>query len=297
MRVLVTGATGYIGSAVAEVLSGAGHTVVGLARSREAEAELARRGHETVSGDLRHPRTLAAAAASSDGVVHTAVTQDADMGPCEQASVRVFLEALSGSNRPFIYTSGVWVYGSAPPGGMLVEESPTDPVAIFDWRPALEQEVLSAASAGVRSIVIRPAMVYGRGGGPLNQFGEMAHDGAPRYVGDGANHWALVHVDDLAELYLLALDSAPPGTLVNAARGEPVPVRELAAAATAGGRFRSPPAPWPLTEAAATLGPAVAEALTRNHRMSGQRAERLLGWRPPPRAPLEELRAMQPRSR
>ena len=122
-------------------------------------------------------------------------------------------KGLRGSDAPFIFTSGVWVYGSAPPGRLLNEDSPTDPVATFAWRPALESEVIAAAGDGVRTVVIRPGMVYGRGGGPLNQFAAMAEGGVPRYVGDGENHWSLVHVDDLAELYGLAVERAPAGTL------------------------------------------------------------------------------------
>jgi nucleoside-diphosphate-sugar epimerase len=202
------------------------------------------------------------------------------MAASEQAAVRAFLGALAGSGKPFIYTSGVWVYGSAPPGQLLDEDSATDAVAIYAWRPALESEVLAAAGAGVRAIVIRPMMVYGRGGGPLNQFAEMAIDGVPRYVGDGTNHWTLVHVDDLATLYVLALERAPAGTLVNAAAGEPVRVRDLALAATVGAGFARPPVAWPQAEAAVELGDDVAEALTRDHRVSGERARRLLGWRP-----------------
>ena len=139
---------------------------------------------------------------------------------------------LLDAGTPLVFTSGVWVYGSAPPGEVLDEDSEPDPVRIYAWRPALEREVLDAGG-----IVIRPGMVYGRGGGPMNQFAEMADEhGVPRHVGDGRNHWSIVHVDDLADLYRILVEDAPAGTLVNGITGDPVEVRDLAAAACDGRR-------------------------------------------------------------
>ena len=290
MRILLTGGTGYIGAVVAETLTRHGHTLACTCRTAEAEAKLRARGHEAARVDLRDPDGLARAAPGHDAVVHTAATQDEDMGPVEQAAVRAILTALRGSGGAFISTSGVWVYGSAPQGRLLDEDSPTDPVATFAWRPALESEVVAAAADGVRTVVIRPGMVYGRGGGPLNQFAAMAEGGVPRYVGDGTNHWTLVHVDDLAELYALALERAPAGTLVNGVAGPPLRVKDMAEAAAAGAGFAAPPASWPVAEAAAQIGPEDADGVTRDHRISGERARTLVGWEPPPRSPLAELR-------
>jgi nucleoside-diphosphate-sugar epimerase len=290
VRVLVTCATGYVGAVVAECLARRRHAVAGTARTDEAEAVLAAHGYTAVRADLHDPGGLAEAAAGCDAVIHTAATQDEHMGPVEQAAVRAMLAAVRGTDAPFVYTSGVWVYGSAPPGRLLDEDSPTDPVATFAWRPALESEVVAAAADGVRTVVIRPGMVYGRGGGPLNQFATMADGGVPRYVGDGENHWTLVHVDDLADLYALAIERAPAGTLVNGVIGPPLRVRDMAEAATAGAGFEVPPAPWAAAEAIAELGPADADGVTRDHRISDERAWTLLGWEPPQRSPLAELR-------
>jgi len=293
VRILVTGATGYIGAVVCETLSARGHTVVGTARSPAAEAELAAHGYEIAHADLVEPESLARAAAACDAVVHTAATQDEDMGPAEQAAVRAMLAGLAGSGKAFVYTSGVWVYGSAPPGRVMDEDTPPDPVALFAWRPALEAEVIAAAARGVRTIVIRPGMVYGRGGGPCNHFAAMAEDGVPRYVGDGQNHWSLVHVDDLAALYALAIERAPAGTLVNGVAGPPLRVRDLAEAAAAGAGFEAAPVAWPVMEAAVELGADDADGVTRDHRISGERARALLGWVPAPRSPLDELRSQR----
>ncbi len=286
----MTGATGYLGAAVAGVLAGRGHTVAGTARSAAAESELAARGHEAIRADLHDPDTLARAAAACDATIHTAATQDEEMGPTEQAAVRAMLASLAGTGKAFVYTSGVWVYGSAPPGRRLDEDSVPDPVGLLAWRPGLEREVLAAAATGIRTVVIRPGMVYGRGGGPLMQFAGMAKNGVPRYVGDGENHWSLVHVDDLAELYALALERAPAGTLVNGVTGPPVRVRELADAAAAGAGFAAPPEPWPAADAALELDPDDVDGVTRDHRIAGERARTLLGWDPPARSPLDELR-------
>jgi nucleoside-diphosphate-sugar epimerase len=281
MRVLLTGATGYIGSVVGAALVRAGHDVAGTARTDDGAAQLERGGVVPVRADLRSPESLAEPAAAADVVVHTAATQEDDMGPAEQAATRVLLAA----GTPLIFTSGVWVYGSAPPGVVLDEDSEPDPVRIYAWRPALEAEVLETGG-----IVIRPGMVYGRGGGPMNQFVEMAgDDGVPRHVGDGRNHWSIVHVDDLAELYRLLVEEASERTLVNGITGDPIEVRELAAAACEGAGAAAP-VPWPRDDAAHEIGYTMAEALTRDHRITGARARELLGWRPAEREPLEELR-------
>src|SRR5215217_6509924 len=257
MKVFLTGATGYIGSAVAERLRAAGHEVSALARSDAAAAKLAATGIRGVPGDFSDPRSITGAAREADGVISLATTYDPAIdGP----AIDAILEALSGSNKPFIYTSGIWSHGDT--GGKVVDEtSPPRPAPLVSWRQAVEDRVLQAASRGIRSSVIRPAVVYGRGGGIPAGFAESAQkDGAARYVGTGDNRWPFVQVDDLADLYALALEKAPPGTLLLGVSGPSYRVRDVAAAASRGAGAGGKTVGWPLEEARAKIG-AYADAL------------------------------------
>ena len=199
LKVFLTGATGYIGGAVADALLAAGHSVVGLARSDEAARKLTAKGIIPFHGDLNSSLNLAKAAMESDGVIHAGTTND---GRIDQEAVRAMLDALPGSSKPFLYTSGIWVLGDTE-GKVADETWPLNPAALVAWRPGVEQLVLAAARTGVRSIVIRPGVVYGHGGGIAADFVKFAREtGAARYVGTGENHWPLVHVEDLADLYV-----------------------------------------------------------------------------------------------
>jgi nucleoside-diphosphate-sugar epimerase len=285
MKVFLTGATGYIGTAVAERLRAAGHQLSGLARSDQAAAKLDAAGVTPIRGDFTNPAAVASGARSANAVISMATTYDAKV---DAPAVDAILDALAGSNKPFIYTSGIWVNGDT--GGSVVDEtSLAEPVELVAWRKAVEDRVL-AGKRGVRSIVIRPAIVYGRGGGIPAGFRDSARkEGAARFVGSGQNRWPMVHVDDLADLYVLALERAPAGTLLLAASGPAVPVKELAAAASRGAGRSGNTAEWPIEHARAELGSGYADALTLDQQASSRRAEELLGWRPHRPGPLEDL--------
>jgi nucleoside-diphosphate-sugar epimerase len=285
MRVFLTGATGYIGGAVTERLRAAGHQLSGLARTDAAAARLSAAGIEPMRGDFANPRSVAAGARAADGVISLATTYDAAVdGP----AIDAILEALAGSNKPFIYTSGIWSHGDTA-GNVVDENSPPNPPALVAWRQGVEDRVLAGARRKIRAVVIRPAIVYGRGGGIPAGFVESARkEGAAQFVGTGENRWPFVHVDDLADLYLLALENAPPGTLLLGVGGEAHPVREVAAAASRGagadGRVRA----WPLEDARKKLG-AYADALVLDQQASGRRAKQLLGWQPHRADVLEDI--------
>jgi nucleoside-diphosphate-sugar epimerase len=283
MRIFLTGATGYIGSAVAEALEAAGHTVAPLARSDESDQDLRRRGFTPFRGDLKTPDSLVAAVSACDGVIHAGTTND---GRLDTEAISKMLGALRGSGKPFVYTSGVWVYGNT--GDRVADEdSPLNPLALVAWRPAVERMVLDAE---LRGIVIRPAVVYGRAAGILGDFVQSARErNAARYVGDGQNRWPLVHVEDLADLYVRALDHAPAGTLLNAVGGPSVKVRDLAEAASFGADAGGNVEAWPLAQARETLG-GYADALALDQQVSSQKAQALLRWNPQAASAIEELR-------
>jgi nucleoside-diphosphate-sugar epimerase len=199
--------------------------------------------------------------------------------------VRTLLDALAGSGKPFLYTSGVWVLGAT--GDTVADEgaSTKAAAAIVVWRPGIEEMVTHGAGQGIRSVVIRPGVVYGRGGGAPGAFVAGGRKrGVVRFVGDGRQRWPMVHVDDLADLYVLAL-AAPAGTVLNAA-GPSLPVREIAEAAAIATGARAEA--WPLEEARARLG-VYADALALDQQVSAGRA-RALGWRPSRPSVLEEIR-------
>jgi nucleoside-diphosphate-sugar epimerase len=284
MRVFLTGATGYIGGAVTDVLRAGGYELTGLARSDSSAARLTAAGIRPVRGDLSEPSNVAGAARAADAVINLATTYGATVdGP----AVDAILDALAGSDKPFIYTSGIWSYGDT--GGTVVDEtSPVHPAPLVAWRQAVEDRVRESAKRGIRSVVFRPAVVYGRAGGMPAQFADSARkDGAARFVGTGQNRWPLVHVDDLADLYAIALDRAPAGTLLLGVHGPSQRVRDLAAAASRGAGAGGRTVAWPLEEARQKLG-AYADALVLDQQASGRRAEEL-GWRPHRPDALEDL--------
>jgi nucleoside-diphosphate-sugar epimerase len=288
MKVFLTGATGYIGSAVVEKLLAAGHEVTGLARSEEAARKLEALGARSVPGDLHDSESIARASLEADGVIHMASTGGADAPQADTEAVAAILDALNGTGKPFIYTSGVWVYGNTKES-VVDEESPLDPTPLVAWRPPNEQRVLEAAARGVRSIVVRPGMVYGRGGGSVGEMVQAGREkGAVRFVGTGENRWTLVHVEDLADLYVKALERAPAGTLLLAAVGESMRVREIAAAAARAAGVDGRTESWPIEQARERLG-AYADALVLDQQVSAAKAMRLLDWKPRAPSLLEEL--------
>lgn len=285
MRIFLTGATGYIGSAVADRLRQAGHELSGLARSEAALSRVRASGIRPVSGDFSEPDSLGLAAQAADGVISMATTYDPGI---DSPAIDAILDALAASGKPFIYTSGIWSHGDT--GGRVIDEtSPPRPASLVAWRQAVEDRVLEAANRGIRTVVIRPAIVYGRGGGIPAGFVESARkEGSARYVGTGDNRWPFVHVDDLADLYLLALEHAPAGTLLLGVTGPSHAVRDVAAAASKGAGAGGKTVGWPLEEARKTLG-LYADALVLDQQASGRRAQELLGWRPHRPDVLEDL--------
>jgi nucleoside-diphosphate-sugar epimerase len=275
MKILVTGATGYIGSAVSERLARAGHSVTALVHSDASDGKASAAGHATVRGSLADPATVAAAVRERDpdAVVWTATTND---GAVDGPAIAAALAALAGSGKTFLYTSGIWVHGDG--GGAVIDETTAlAPIALVEWRAGVEEQVLG--TAGIRAVILRPAIAYGRAGGIPAMLVEWARrDGLVRVPGDGRNRWTLVHIDDLADLYLRAVERAPSGTALLATGGGAV-LNDIARAASQAGGAGGAVEPWPLEQARAALGP-FADALALDQRASSARARELLGWQP-----------------
>lgn len=230
MRVFVTGATGFLGSAVVHELRGAGHQVVGLARSDEAAASLAAAGVEVRRGDLDDPDGLTRGAADSDGVIHTAFVHDfADFGGAvrtDRRAIEALGEALVGSDRPLVVTSAT---GFLPAGRLVTERDVPDPGST-NPRGASEPVALAYAERGVRVSVLRLPLVHGEGdhGFLPTLVGIARAKGLSAYPGDGANRWPAVHRLDAAHLFRLALEAAPPGARLHGVAEEGVPFLEVA---------------------------------------------------------------------
>lgn len=288
MRVLITGATGLIGGAVARRLKAGGHEVVGLARSKASAGKLAKDGFVVVRGELSDAASVASAARVADAVIHAASPNDENAAIYDETATRAIIEALRGTGKRLVYTSGCFVYG--PTGDApATEDRPLNPLELVRWRQGLEVEVLTAATEGVQPMVIRPAWVYGNWGGTaMMMYGAAKEDGVARYIGDGQNRWSTVHADDLADLYALSLERAPVSSIFNGAHGPATPLIEIARAASeaagAGGRV----ATWPLEEARQALW-GFADAIACDQTISGEKAARELGWRPSRHSIVDEL--------
>jgi nucleoside-diphosphate-sugar epimerase len=280
MNIFLTGASGYIGRRVAEKLQAAGHQILGLARSDHAVQWMQNQGITAHRGDLFDGPSLTQAALLADGVIHLGAAVGPAWAEGDRIAVHALLDALAGSGKPFVYTSGTPIYGDTSLT-VVDEDAPLNPPPFFAWRPRVEQQVLAAASQDVRSIILRPATVYGRGGGSslLLLLREAQQEEVAHYVGTGQNRWSTVHVDDLADLYVLALERASARSVLNAAAGASVSLKELATAISfAIGRERSV-ASWTLEQARAALGPR-ADFFAMNQHVSGAKATLLLGWNP-----------------
>jgi nucleoside-diphosphate-sugar epimerase len=283
MQVFITGATGYVGGSVATRLMQAGHTVIGLARSDEAAAALKKRGIEPLAGDINAYAPFVAVAKRVDAVINAANSDNPFV-------VHALLEALNGSNKTLIQTSGSSVvgnYDNGEPGDRIFDEdTPFTPQPEKAGRVAIDRSVLDAARNGVRAIVIRPTLIYGRGLGvaatsiQLPRLIDVARrHGVGRHVGRGLNIWSNVHIADVAELYLLALEKAPAGSLFYAENGE-ADFKSVAGAISAMLGFGGATRDWPIGEAVAELGPAAYLSFGSNSRVRGVKSRSVLGWQP-----------------
>ena len=286
MDVFLTGGTGLVGSALLSALLADGHTVHALARSDSSAQALEAAGATVVRGSVEDAGLLAEAARTADGFVHTAAGADGKDADRDAALLDAVLPALAGSNKPYVHTSGVWVHGA----GTIDEDTPFAPPALTAWRLPLDARVRAAADDGVRSVVIAPGIVYGRGLGlpTVVKDGPRTDDGALLLPGSGEQRWTTVHTEDLARLYVAALTEAAPGAYYLGVNGQNPTVREIGEAANRGAGLDERTVASTEAETEARLG-ALAGALDISQEATGDRARAELGWAPTGPSLLEDL--------
>jgi len=278
MRVFVTGATGFIGSAVVRELIDAGHQVLGLARSEKASKDLVAAGAKVHRGSLEDIESLRSGAAVVDGVIHTAFRHDfSNYGPAAEAdrrAIETLGAALAGSDRRLIVTSGTLL--AQPQGRLATEDDAPNP----SFPRKSEEAGLALASRGVRVAVLRlPPSVHGEGDhGFVPRLISIAHEkGVSAYTGDGLNRWPAVHRLDAAHLYRLVLEKSSAGGRYHGVADEGVPAREIAD--VIGSHLNVPVVSKSREEAADHFG-WIAPFFGMNGPASSAQTQERMGWRP-----------------
>jgi nucleoside-diphosphate-sugar epimerase len=278
MRVFVTGATGFIGSAIVRELIDASHQVLGLARSDAAAKSLLAAGADVHRGSLEDLESLRSGAAAADGVIHTAFIHDfSNYGPAAEADrlgIETLGNALAGSDRPLIVTSGTLL--AQPQGPLATEEDAHNP----NFPRKSEDAALALAGRGVRASVLRlPPSVHGSGDhGFVPQLISIAREkGVSAFIGDGLNRWPAVHRLDAAHLYRFVLEKGNAGAAYHGVAAEGVPTREIAEAI---GRGLNVPVVSKSSEEAADHFGWIARFFGIDGPASSAQTQQRLGWKP-----------------
>ena len=293
-RLFITGASGYIGSVITELANADGYNIHGLSRTETSDAKLRSLGAVPVRGDLTSLEVLGRESAEADIVIHLATAYTISgppydtVWPVDKAALDAIAGSLAGTGKPLVFTSGTLIVASDPTGAETTEASPQEPKPI-NTRGKAERYALELARQGIRITAVRLApYVYGRGGSGVKLFMDMAANaGGVTCVDGGKNRTTVVHVDDAAQLYLLAAQKGKAGEVFNASGATDVTARQLfeAMAAALGVPL------WDITfaDAEARMGETFAYFLTVENRASGAKAAKELGWRPKGTGILEEI--------
>ena len=282
MHIFLTGATGYIGSAVLDAMVKGGHRVTAIARDPAKAAKLLAKGATPIIAELGLAKTYLPLLKETDAVVHTAYESSPRGVQMDLLAVETMLEAqreahaADGKARAFLYTSGVWVLGRTTRAAE--EDSPLDPPAHVAWRPAHEDVVLAAAGSGLRTVVIRPGVVYGGGRGIVSDLIKDALNGIVRVVGPGKNRWPCVYDHDLGDLYVRILEAPLAAGIFHANDEADERVSDIVEAIAGQVPQRPDIRNMPMAEARKKLG-TYADALALDQKVRSPKA-RALGWSP-----------------
>ncbi len=279
MNIFITGATGYIGSRIARTCRNAGHSVWGMTRKPEKVNILSQYEINPVIADMNNPASYLPVAKKCQVLIHAAMDPEHDTAELDRKTVQTLIAASAQSDekKMLIYTSGVWVYGNTL-GKIADESSSLKPISMISWRPQVEAMVIK--SDDVDGMVLRPGCGYGKEGGmTVHWFQGAASDNDFQVVGDGSNHWAMVHVDDLAAAYLAAVERNPRGEIFNITDGERHTVREMVQNVARVSEYNGDITFTSMKEAKKELG-ALADALAIDQIVDNRKAQRLLHWTP-----------------
>lgn len=285
MKIFLTGATGYIGGSLAQRLIEVGHEVHGLVRSQNKASALERSGIHPVIGTLDDAGILIDAAQKADGVINAASSD-------HRGAVEALIQGMAGSEKPFIHTSGSSIVcddarGAFESPAIYHDDSYIRPIPLREARVAIDRFVRTAGiTSGIRAIVLCPTMIYGTGRGLQKNSDQIPKllkrsrdSGAGIYIGKGLNRWSDVYIDDMIDLYLLALEKAPSGSFFFAENGEES-LKRIAESISNSLGFGGKTESWPAQDAIAEHGDWARFALASNSRVRATNARSLLGWSP-----------------
>ncbi len=285
MKILVTGATGFIGGSVAKRLRDEGHEILGLVRDPQKIAALSNLGIKPVLGTLEDKTALTQYALSADAVINAA---DSD----HQDAVETFIKALSGSGKIFIHTSGSSVIGDDAKGEYASEkiysdDTPFAPIPIRKARADLNNFIrIAGITAGIKTMVITPPMIYGDALGlpaQTDQIPKLIKKSKDKkagiYIGTGLNRWSNVHIKDLTDLYSLALAKGPSGVMFFVENGEES-LLTIAKAISGALGYKGKTLSWNVEDAIKEFGDWARFAIASNSRIKADNARNLLGWKP-----------------
>ena len=292
-RVFVTGASGYIGGSVAALLVKNGYQVQGLTRSKEKAESLKSHGIEPIIGELSDAALLTKCAQEADIVVDAA---DSD----NEQAVHTMIDALAGSGKVFIHTSGSSIVSDRANGEksdrLFTEDTQYTPDPEKQARVDIDNEILASAQKKIRSVVICPCLIYGAGLGAKSESQQVPtlikqaiKSGKARCIGRGQNVWSTIHIEDLANLYLTVIKNPPTdGAFFFAENGE-VTFKDLAEKIRESLSIKSPVEEWPVESAIQEIGKGAAVfALGSNSRIRGERS-RKMGWKPVRESVLDDV--------